>query len=117
VVGIAQSEEPEATPLLLSLARTHPNAEVRTQAIFWLGQKAGEKVTGHLQTAADDPDEEVREMAVFAVSQLPKDRAIPALIEMARTHKSRSVRERAVFWLGQSGDPRALEAIEQILLR
>lgn len=115
--GIAQSQEPEAVSTLLALARNDRNSQVRKHSIFWLGQRAGEKVSAELKQAADDPEEEVREMAVFAISQLPADRAVPALIELAHTHKSRSVRERAVFWLGQSGDPRALDAIEKILTK
>jgi len=117
IAGIAQSEEPEAVTTLLALARNDRSSQVRKQSIFWLGQRAGEKVAAELKEAADDPEEEVREMAVFAISQLPADRAVPALIELAHTHKSRGVREKAVFWLGQSGDPRALDAIEKILTK
>lgn len=117
IAGIAQDKDPAATELLLSLAKTHRIAQVRKQSLFWLGQRAGEKATAHLKEAADDPDEDVREMAVFAISQLPKERAIPELIQLARTHKSKRVRERAIFWLGQSGDPRALTFIEEILTR
>lgn len=117
IAGIAQDKDQAATDLLLTMAKTHRFSQVRKQSIFWLGQRAGEKATAHLKEAADDPDEDVREMAVFSISQLPKDRAIPELIQLARTHKSRKVRERAIFWLGQSGDPRALEFIEEILTK
>lgn len=117
IAGIAQDKDQAATDLLLSLAKTHRITQVRKQSLFWLGQRAGEKATAHLKEAADDPDEEVREMAVFAISQLPKERAIPELIQLARTHKSKRVRERAIFWLGQSGDPRALTFIEEILTK
>jgi HEAT repeat protein len=89
---------------------------VRKRAVFWLGQRAGAKVAGELQQAADDPDEEVREMAVFAVSQLPREQAVPELIKLAGSHKSAGVREKAIFWLGQTGDPRALDFIESILV-
>lgn len=117
IAGIAQDDVREATDLLLSLAKTHKTPQVRKQSIFWLGQRAGEKATAHLKEAADDPNADVQEMAVFAISQLPRDRAIPELIELARTHKSRGVREKAIFWLGQSGDPRALDYIEEILTK
>jgi hypothetical protein len=117
IAGIAQDDDREATDLLLSLAKSHRSTQVRKQAIFWLGQRAGEKATAHLKEAADDPNAEVREMAVFAISQLPSDRAIPELITLARTHKSRGVREKAIFWLGQSGDPRALDFIEEVLTK
>jgi hypothetical protein len=117
IAGIAQDDDREATDLLLSLAKTHRSSQVRKQSIFWLGQRAGEKATKDLKDATDDPDEDVREMAVFAISQLPSDRAVPELMQLARTHKSRKVRERAIFWLGQSEDPRALGFIEDILTK
>ena len=42
---------------------------------------------------------------------------MPLLIEVARTNRSPKVREQAIFWLGQSGDPRALEFFEEVLTR
>jgi hypothetical protein len=117
VVGIAQDDDREATDMLLSMAKTHRLPQVRKQSIFWLGQRAGTKATAHLKEAADDPNSEVREMAVFAISQLPADRAVPELIQLAKTHRSKGVREKAIFWLGQSGDPRALDFIEEILTK
>ena len=62
-----------------------------------------------------DPDSEVRRRAVFAISQLPKDEAVPKLIELARRHRDPEVRQQAMFWLGQSGDSRALRFFEEVL--
>jgi HEAT repeat protein len=91
---------------------------VRGQALFWLAQKAGEKATATIDKALrDDPDDEVRVKAVFALSQLPKDEGIPRLIRLARSHQSAEVREQAFFWLGQSRDRRALDFIEDVLTR
>lgn len=116
VTAIALHEHEKVVPVLIPLARTDPSREVRRQAIFWLGQKAGEKALGELRRSVDeDPDDEVRQHAVFAISQLPNDRAVPLLIDLVKTQKSRRVRERALFWLSQSGDPRALDLIESIL--
>ena len=117
LAGIAQDKDQAATDLLLTFAKTHRLSQVRKQSLFWLGQRAGEKATAHLKEATDDPDEDVREMAVFSISQLPRDRAIPELIQLAKTHRSKRVRERAIFWLGQSGDERALTFIEEILTK
>ena len=33
----------ESVPLLINIAKTHPNAVVRKQAIFWLGQTGDER--------------------------------------------------------------------------
>lgn len=116
VTGIAMHDHARVVPELIRLARHHASAKVRREAIFWLGQRAGEKAAGELRRAVDeDPDDEVRERAVFAISQLPRDRAVPLLVDLVKTHKRPVVRERAMFWLAQTGDPRALELIEEIL--
>jgi hypothetical protein len=117
IAGIAQDESDASVELLLSLAKGHRTPDAREHALFWLAEKAGEKVAGELEAATDDPDEEVREMAVFSISRLPSDQSVPKLIELARSHRSPGVREQAVFWLGQSADPRAFDFIEEILTK
>jgi hypothetical protein len=105
-------------PDLLRLARTSALArETRRAAVFWLGQAAGEAATRGLTELVDDAsvELEVKESAVFALSQLRREDGVPALIRIARTHASPSVRKKALFWLGQSDDPRALALFEEIL--
>jgi hypothetical protein len=116
--ALSLHEHPNAVPALIDLVRHDPSTNVRRGAIFWLGQKAGDKAAGELRHAVDnDPNDDVREHAVFAISQLPRDRAVPMLIDLVKTHKRARVRERAIFWLAQTGDPRALDLIEQILTK
>ncbi|HVG24429.1 MAG TPA: HEAT repeat domain-containing protein [Thermoanaerobaculia bacterium] len=116
VAGIAMHDHPRVVPELIKLARNHASAKVRQDAIFWLGQRAGEKAAGELRRAVDeDPEDDVRERAVFAISQLPADRSVPILIDLVKHHRRPKVRERAMFWLAQTGDPRALDLIEEIL--
>jgi hypothetical protein len=101
---------------LIDLARNDASSGVRGQALFWLGQKAGEKAISTLGHAVDaDPDHDVRLKAVFAISQLPKDQSVPKLIELARTNRDPEVRKQAMFWLGQTGDARAVEFFEAVL--
>ena len=38
-----------------------------------------------------------------------------ALIKVAKTHPSAEVRKKAIFWLGETGDPRALEVLIEII--
>ena len=63
----------------------------------------------------EDEDREVRESAVFALSQLGDDEGVPALIRIARSNKDPKIRRTALFWLGQSEDPRALDLFEELL--
>ncbi len=111
------SGQPAALETLIATAKSDPSPHIRGQAIFWLSQKAGKKAASAITDAIEnDPDTHVKERAVFALSQLPKDEGIPKLIEVARSQKNPEVRKKAFFWLGQSGDPRALAFIEQVLV-
>jgi hypothetical protein len=91
----------------------------REQAVFWLGQAAGEAAVVDLtaMVGEDTLDRDVREHAVFALSQQPRDVGVPALIQIARTNRDPEVRKKAFFWLGQTGDPRALALFEEVLTR
>ena len=107
-------------PALLKLARDdRVSRGARRQAVFWLGQAAGDAATRGLADLVDDGavDREVKEQAVFALSQRRADAAVPLLIRIARTHPDREVRRKALFWLGESDDPRALALFEELLTK
>ena len=107
-------------PELLRIARTPAlRQETRRDAVFWLGQAAGAAATRGLDELVDgeDVDQEVREAAVFALSQRPREEGVPALIRVARAHRDPEIRRQAIFWLGQSQDPRALALFEELLTR
>jgi hypothetical protein len=107
-------------PDLLRLARDGTAGNrARKAAIFWLSQEAGDAVTRELGELASDValDRDLREHAVFALSQLPRDEGVPVLVRVARQNPDPSVRRKALFWLGQSDDPRALALFEEILSR
>lgn len=105
-------------PQLLRMARDSRMAEeTRRQAVFWLGQAAGDEATKGLDSLVTDTrgDIEIRKQAVFALSQRPDEEGVPALIHIARTNQHPELRKTALFWLGQSEDPRALTLFEEIL--
>jgi HEAT repeat protein len=91
--------------------------KTRRNAIFWLGQAAGEAATVGLDSITQDQrqDQEVREAAIFALSQRPKDEGVPALIRVAKSNRDPELRKKALFWLGQSEDPAALALFEELL--
>jgi hypothetical protein len=107
-------------PALIKIAR-NPDLprNTRNQSVFWLGQAAGDAATADLNGLVLDNsvDREVREQAVFALSQRPRDEGVPALISVARTNKDPEIRKKALFWLGQSHDPRAIDLFEELLTK
>jgi len=110
----------EVWPRLITLARNErvPRA-TRKNAVFWLGQIAGDRAVGDLGALASDEgeDREIRKQAVFALSQLANGGGVPPLLEIARSHNDPEIRKTAMFWLGQSGDPRAIALFEEILTK
>jgi hypothetical protein len=104
---------------LLAIARDPAvGGEVRGNALFWLGQEAGDAITvGIAAVAADEREEqEVREAAIFALSQRPSEEGVVPLMEIARTAREAETRETAMFWLAQSDDARVISFFEEILL-
>jgi hypothetical protein len=118
LLAISAHRGTAAVTTLIELARDAAQPRVRSDALFWLAQRAGAKAAGAITDAiANDPDTKVKERAVFALSQLPRDEGVPKLIDVARTNRNPRVRQQAVFWLGQSRDPRALKFFEELLLK
>jgi HEAT repeat protein len=108
-----------AVNFLIDVAGKDNDHESRKKAIFWLGQKAGERSLNALKDTLDsaDADTEVQKQAVFAISQRSKDESVPLLIKIAKTHANPAVRKQAIFWLGQTGDERAVDFFKEILLK
>ena len=107
-----------AVSALIDLARHDPETGIRKDAIFWLGQRASAAAVQALGDVIASPEVlEVKKHAVFALSQLDGDRGTPLLLEIARRNPYPALRKEAIFWLGESGDPRALEFFEEVLLK
>jgi HEAT repeat protein len=98
---VSQKRTPETASILMSVARSDPDQEVREQAVFWLSQVPGS--TGLLEEILrSNADESIKEKALFALSQQNEPRAQQALREFAlRESESEDLREKAIFWLGQ----------------
>ena len=108
----------EVWPRLIDLARDRRRPEdVRSQALFWVGQEAAGVGTEGLADVArdEDEDQQIREAAVFALSQRPESEGLPILMALARDAQDQKTRQSAMFWLAQSDDPEVLDFFEEIL--
>ena len=52
---------------------------------------------------------------MFALSVSKESAAVDELMHFARSDSSAGVRKQALFWLGQSDDPRAAKALQDII--
>ena len=104
--AVLQMDSERAMPLLTRVLARRDSGSVclRRKAVFLVAQKAdagGEDVL--IQAARNDPDVELQEKAVFALSQQSGTQARSALRAIAeRKDMPRGIREKAIFWLGQS---------------
>lgn len=111
-----------AWPTLLRIAKAGGGGRRggRHEVVFWLAQYAAAKLAGSDDPFAargprDGDEDGVKEQAVFALSQLRNHEGVEPLMDVARTNKDQRLRAKAMFWLGESGDPRAIDLFEQIL--
>lgn len=120
ILGAALADSVTVWPDLLDIARSAgvPTA-TKKSAVFWLGQAAGEAAVQGLTglVTENDSDEQVKESAIFALSQLHHGAGVEPLIKIARTSTDPRLRKKAIFWLGQSDDPRALALFEELLTK
>lgn len=119
LMALALHASPVATQRLISVARSGSQADLRGEVLFWLALSGADRAPEVILEALEgDGDPDVREEAVFALSQLPDDQGVPLLLEIARDPaRSRKVRQEAFFWFVQEGEDQALELIADILSR
>ncbi|MBL8525793.1 MAG: HEAT repeat domain-containing protein [Betaproteobacteria bacterium] len=118
--ALSQSQKKTArsvAPLLIRAATTDRETKVRSQSWFWLAQSKAPETESAIRAALPkETESRVREQAVFALSQLPPDRAAPALVAIAEDRSLvREERKRAIFWLGQMKSDQAVTYLDKIL--
>jgi len=68
-----------------------------------------------MNVARTDPDQEVREQAVFWLSQVPGSTGL--LEEILKGNADQNIKEKALFSLSQQNEPRAQQALREFALR
>jgi HEAT repeat protein len=114
--SIAQSEAPDRAGLLIRQGREDPVAEVRGEAWFWLAESGTADAESVLfEALRAEADQEVREDIVFALSQLPDERAVASLVRIVQdAGMAHELREQALFWLVESDAEEAYEFIDRL---
>ena len=113
--SVSQMGGQENGKWLIGVARDRAQpVEVRKQALFWAGQGGASlaDLTG-LYSTFDDRD--MKEQLIFVYSQRDEPAAVDKLLEISRRDPDPELRKKALFWLGQSDDPRAAQALQDII--
>jgi len=102
------------------IERARDNGEplrMRKSALFWAGQS---KLTPTQDLASfyrGTSDSDLREHAIFVLSQRDDEAALNELMRIAREDSDKHMRARALFWLGQKDDPRVTKLIGDRVLK
>ncbi len=119
IFSISQTRNTGNDQWLLDQAVNAKNSmDIRKQALFWAGQSGGVDVAklGALYDKASE--EEFKNQVIFVLSQKGKSpEAVDKLIDIAKNEKNHELRKQAIFWLGQSHDPRAMKALQDLISR
>jgi hypothetical protein len=115
IFSLSQMGGTENGKWLLGIARdASQGIEMRKQALFWAGQ-AGVPITELTALYGNVADQAMREQLIFVYSQRDEPAALDRLIEIAKRDPNPELRKRALFWLGQSGDSRAVQALQEVI--
>lgn len=116
VLPLIVADGPEPWGLLLKVARDENRPrDLKRNVMMWLSNGVSEHLGLSDSDGASDDDEEMRKQAIYVLTQRPKNESVPQLIELARSLKHPGSRKTAIYWLGQSGDPRAVEVYAELL--
>jgi len=117
IPAIGMHRDPAADAALDRLTAASQPVEIRSEAVFWLGNARGAHGFEALQRILkNDPSDRVRERAVFGLSRSKEPGAIPEMVRVAREDASARVRGQALFWLAQTAARQVSEdAIRQAL--
>lgn len=120
LVGAVVARDARPAPGLLALARDRAvSNDLRRGALFWVSQVAARGIDESLVgiAGAQAEDQDVRDAAVFALSQRPPAEAVPSLMELARSAPHVETRRSALFWLSQADDERIPDFFAELILR
>ncbi len=114
---VSQKKTDQTANILMSVARSDPDQEVREQAVFWLSQVPGS--TGLLEEILKgNGDENIKDKALFSLSQQNEPRAQQILRDFAaRDGENGDLREKAIFWLGQRRSTENTEFLRSLYSR
>ena len=116
VTALTQTHQPQTADVLLALAKSDPDSQVRSSAVYYVPARGGDRVVKDVvaliqtETVAN-----VRQRAVAGIGQMPNDTGLATLIQLARSSADATVRKEAVTQIGRSKDPRAVAYLQEII--
>jgi HEAT repeat protein len=117
IQGMGQDRTTGSAWLLERARDTRESFKLRKNALFWAGQSESTPTQNLVSFYRGVSDRDLREHAIFVLSQRKDDAALNELLRIARDDNDRALRGKALFWLGQKDDPRVESLISERLAR
>jgi hypothetical protein len=112
----AAEDGPNGSSWLIAQARNRSEPmKMRKSALFWAGQRDETPTKDLVAFYRAASDAELREHAIFVLSQRDDRASSDELLRIAQSDPDRQMRSRALFWLGQKDDPRVAKLISDRL--
>lgn len=116
--AVLAADAPVVAPLVALARDASRTTPIRRAAVVWLGLVGDASVVPVLVGFATQEEASGKKglagAALNALASLDEGAGVPALLELSR-HPRVSLRHDAMFWLGQSGDPRAVARLHQVI--
>ncbi|MFC1640248.1 HEAT repeat domain-containing protein [Gemmatimonadota bacterium] len=118
IFSVSQASHSGGDEWLLNLARNEDEStDIRKNALFWVGQEGNINPAELKALYENAQDFELREHAIFVLSQFDGSEATTVLIDIAKSEANADLRDKALFWLGESSDPRAARFLAELINR
>jgi HEAT repeat protein len=117
IQGMAEDDAAGGGWLLERARDPREETQVRRSALFWAGQREATPTSALVSTYRELDDANLREHAIFVLSQRDDDAAVNALLRIAREDGDRRMRGKALFWLAQKNDDRVTKLISDLLVK
>jgi HEAT repeat protein len=114
--AVAMGDDPQSVEWMTAIALDEAeDVEVRKMALFWAGQQGTLPIERLAEIYASSPDRELREQAIFVLSQSADEAALEQLMQIASEETDLELRKQAIFWIGQSSSERAEEFLLELI--
>lgn len=117
IQGMAEDVDAGGRWLVERALDTRESLHLRKNALFWAGQRGETPVAELVRVYREAQESQLREHAIFVLSQRKEDAATDALLRIARDDADSRMRAKALFWLAQSDDPRVRKLISDLILK
>jgi HEAT repeat protein len=117
LMGMADESSGSGNWLLEKARDRSQPIESRKEAIFWAGQRHSTPTKDLADFYRTTSELELREHAIFVLSQREDEAALNELLRIARDDSDKRMRGKAMFWLAQKDDPRVAKLISDRVSR